>query len=215
MSTKIIKKYNQDLISRVALNCNDIDFKDFKADLYGEAIYRAQKKIAAHYDLLERKITVSIDTVDPIDIPISDLKAETKITVNSIRYKKRDISVDFTTQVETWEENNYSLVYGENEKWQLSYYNQTVGDEVVIEYISIGNAPETETGDIMLPEKYIEETIRIATLMMAKWGIAKFLDLKKEKYISIVRTYERQSPREKQELEKNTGWVQIKPFIYP
>lgn len=215
MSTKIIKKYNQDLISRVALNCNDIDFKDFKQDLYGEAIYRAQKKIAMHYDLLERKVTVEVTSTDPVELPISDLKAITRIIVNNIRYKNRDKEADRETREEAWEEFTYRVYFDEDELWKLEYYNQQIGDEVTIEYTSIGNAPETETGDIILPEKYIEETVRIATLIIARWGIAKFMNLTKEKYISVVRTYERKSAKESQELEKDTNWIQIKPFIYP
>jgi len=219
MSVKVVRTYDQDLISRVALNCNDIMFNDFKQDIYGEAIYRMQKKLAANYDLMDRSITLSVLDADiPQDLTVTDFREETKVTVNDVPYSKRNETAEGDVKVfkaEDFPQKTYRIWYNSSDKWVIDYYNPIVGDTIVIDYLSLGEAAATTTGSIFIPEKYQEELIRLATVYMGRLGMAKFLGQKQEKYLAIIRTYTHQSAKEEQYLEKDEPWIFIKPLQYP
>jgi len=242
-NVRIMKSYNKELISMVALNCNDVSFVDFPRIVYADVIAKTQQKLAQRYNLLERVLTFTVtDDSGPILIPPTDFDSESKVLINNIRYSKKEEVPNSTYKTEEYEDYTYGIYFQHetvlpdngwegppptnwenidsdayiapyvNNNWYLNYPNMAINDEVTIYYKSINYNLDGQSGDIIIPEKYTDEVIRIATITMGKLGIVKFMGDKKEKYLTIIRTYNRQSVNEKQSLEKNRAWIHIKPY---
>lgn len=204
---QIVKGYDKDSISEVALMCGDSLFKDFEENIYAQAIFRAQREIAKTYEILHREIEFIIeeDSV-PESVLLGDFKAEYYYSVNGIEYTK-NIEIDLSNE----EVKEYAIVYNaDNKSLYTTYSNKLAGDKVNLKYISIGLTPEEYDGIPIIPAKYYEELLDNAVVYVAKLGIAKFGGEKASKYKDVYRIYNHKQFDSR--IAKDNSWIQIKPF---
>lgn len=201
---QIAKGFNKELISEVALRCNDIQFNDFPEQIYGQASYREERNIAREYSILERVFTLKVEENDEtIVLPLVNFKTEYKIEVNDIEYNKvHELDGETTTEY---------VVKHFDSQLILDYLVKTKGDIVKVYYISMGNTGEEYEGTILIPPIYYAELLRRVCIHIARLGIAKFTKDKKDKYISIYKLYQEYSAKEP-DLAVDKQWIQMKPF---
>lgn len=107
----------------------------------------------------------------------------------------------------------YDIKYDEKAQWVINYVDKKADDEITIYYISTGpDASETD-GTPIVPDKYYEDMVNRATILICKLGIAKYLGEKKQKYMDIYKINIK--PQHDTRLTKDNSWIQIKPFRYP
>lgn len=208
----IIKKYDEELVSLVATRCGDPEFNDFVKKIYGQAIVEAMNSIAKEFSVVVKRASYTIEENDPtwVVLPASEIKGIARLRVNGIEYQHKN-----SAQIE----NSYDYRYDADRKWRFTYYGISSGQEVEIEYSTVGEVASTQDGTPILPIKFAEAIITAATRNVAKLGIAKFSDpvtkndAKKMKYIDILRMYA--TPKYEGALERNDAWIEIKPYIYP
>lgn len=223
--SQIEKLYDNDLVSEIALMCNDFGFKDFRKETYAQAIYRSQRKIATKYNILERNISMTVQATevdDPLYIglfttarnPISNFKVEFRVGVNGEEFTK-------TNTVE-WDADDSDLpkeyiIYfddgsGGQKGWVLDYYGKAEDDEIIIYYTTLGSEAGEDDGNVILPNKYYEEVIRESIIFLSRIGIASFTQEKLAKYTRLMQlnTTNGDNPN----LERNDAWIRIKPFQF-
>lgn len=204
---------NQELLSEVALRCNDTEFRDFADHVYAQASYREEREIAREYSILEKCFTVKVDNdQEPIILPLPNFKAEYKVEVNGKEYHKVNelIIIDNAEKLE--ELRQYTIRYFENQL-SFDYLRRAKGDKISIYYISLGNTGEEYDGTVLIPNKYYEELLRRVCVHMAKLGVAKFTGEKNKKYQTIYQLYS--NLNKNANLAVDSQWIQIKPFRYP
>lgn len=202
---QILKKYNKELISEIALQCGDSQFVDFPESLYAQASFRAQREVAKDYNILQKEITFISESETWEDINLVNFVAEAYIKVNGTKYTKRN-------ELDELNDYEYHIRYEDN-GWRLNYTGKLIGDEVTIFYTYLGVPSEENDGTPVIPDKYYEEIINKAVIYIAKLGIAQFTETKKQKYQDIYRINQRQ--KVDSALAKDNSWIHIKPFIYP
>lgn len=202
---QIVKNYDKQLVSEIALLCGDSQFQDFSELIYGQASFRSQREVAKSYDILKRKIEFVSETDIAEELLVKDFKAEYKVIINNIEYSKK---------TDALEEEKYDLYYNPEAKaYYIEYYNKAIGDNIEIYYTSIGLTSEEYDGLPVIPDQYQEEIIEGAALYIAKLGIAKYENEKKAKYQDLYRIYNRRQYDSR--LAKDNSWIEVKPFIYP
>jgi len=212
---QIMKAYNNELISEVAFMCDDINFKDFKRTEYGQATFRAMRKIANEYGILEYQVGITIENYEItdedgndlwVDLPFKNFKAETQVVINEVEYDKVNVSPE--------NENEYVIKLNDLGSYVINYYGKQAGDKVVISYQSLGRSTDESDGLPLLGDKYYEEILRQSVIQIAKIGIIRFREEKREKYAVLLRTSG--SSREfDPKLGRDDQWIKIQPFRYP
>lgn len=202
---QIVRNYDKQLVSEIALLCGDSQFQDFSELIYGQASFRSQREVAKSYDILKRKIEFISETETAEELLVKDFKAEYKVIINNTEYSKK---------TDALEEGRYDLYYSPEAKtYYIEYYNKAIGDNIEIYYTSIGLTSEEYDGLPVVPDQYQEEIIEGAALYIAKLGIAKYENEKKAKYQDLYRIYNRRQYDSR--LAKDNSWIEVKPFIYP
>ena len=202
---QILKSYNKDLISEIALQCGDSQFNDFNESVYAQSVFRAQRAVAKEYGVLERTVEFTTETETWETIPIKNLRAEFYLSVNDTQYTKRN-EID---ELETYE---YYVRVSEDSDWELNYTDKAVGDEILMKYVSLGETSDEQDGTPILPDKYYEEIINRAVIYIAKLGIAGFSGGKRDKYNLIFKMNIKNS---ESILGKDSSWISVKPLSYP
>lgn len=202
---QILKAFNKDLISEVALQCGDSQFVDFPETIYAQAAFRAQREVAKDYNILQREITLTTESDTWEDLNLPNFVAEAYVKVNGTKYDKRN-------ELDDVDATQYHIRYN-NYQWQLNYTNKVVGDEVNIFYTLTGDVSEEQDGTPIIPDKYYEEVVNKAVIYIAKLGIAQHEGTKLQKYQNVFRINQRQ--KIDSSLAKDNSWISIKPFIYP
>ena len=202
---QILKAFNKDLISEVALQCGDSQFVDFPETIYAQAAFRAQREVAKDYNILQREITLTTETDTWEDLNLSNFVAEAYVKVNDTKYDKRN-------ELDDADALQYHIRF-DNYQWQLNYTNKVAGDEVNIFYTLTGDVSEEQDGTPIIPDKYYEEVVNKAVIYIAKLGIAQHEGVKLQKYQNVFRINQRQ--KIDSSLAKDNSWISIKPFIYP
>jgi len=202
---QILKAFNKDLISEVALQCGDSQFVDFPETIYAQAAFRAQREVAKDYNILQREITLTTETDTWEDLNLSNFVAEAYVKVNGTKYDKRN-------ELDDTDATQYHIRF-DNYQWQLNYTNKVAGDEVNIFYTLTGDVSEEQDGTPIIPDKYYEEVVNKAVIYIAKLGIAQHEGVKLQKYQNVFRINQRQ--KIDSSLAKDNSWISIKPFIYP
>lgn len=241
MPGQIIHISSDEAISEVALKCGDPFYKDFPKNIYSQAVYRAERSIAKEFGILDRILTITTDndsgeveiyklnflgewTVTLTQAEEEDTESET-ISTNSIALNT-DGSVNLSKT--TWEkllETDSAYEYAINymaDRYILKYNPAATGDVITIYYTSgIAGEEDFETYDQLgdtniipvLPNQYLEETIRRACIYIAGLGLAKFEGEKAVRYQRIIDFYRRRSDlSEDKTLYKDRPWIMIKPF---
>lgn len=241
MAGQIIHISSNDAISEVALKCGDPFYKDFPKNIYAQAVYRAERSIAKEFGILDRILTITTaDTTGEVEIYKLNFLGEWRVTLtqpedgddesetismNTIMLNS-DGSVNLTKT--TWDkllETDSNYEYAVNymaDRYILKYTPASVGDVITIYYTSgIAGEEDFETYDgqgnaniiPVLPNQYLEETIRRACIYMAGLGVAKFEGEKAAKYQRVISFYKRRSDlNDDKTLYKDRPWIEIKPF---
>jgi len=202
---QILKAFNKDLISEVALQCGDSQFVDFPETIYAQAAFRAQREVAKDYNILQREITLTTETDTWEDLNLPNFVAEAYVKVNGTKYDKRN-------ELDDAEGTQYHIRF-DNYQWQLNYIGKVAGDEVIISYTLLGDVSEEQDGTPIIPDKYYEEVVNRSVIYIAKLGIAQYEGAKLQKYQNVYRINQRQ--KIDSALAKDSSWISIKPFIYP
>ena len=87
---QILKAYNKELISEIAIQCDDISFRDFSRDVYAQAAYRAMRSIAKTYGILDYEIAFQVESFDEdwLVLPAVNIRNEVAVIVDDIEYEK-------------------------------------------------------------------------------------------------------------------------------
>jgi len=215
------------LVLEIADRCNDVDYDDFNKSSYLESIYRAEKKIALEYDILNRILYFSNKIVVPpefegdanwlqvqkdtsFEIPIKSLHNETRVIINGILYTKatKDNLTQSTSDLLSYE---YHLYYGNN-RYMMNYTERGLDDTIIIHFTSDINISDYEEESIkpVLPPKFEDEILNRSCTDMAKKGIAKFKGDKGDKWYKVFKLYS----KDKIALEKveSQSWITVQPF---
>jgi len=230
---ELIQHVKPSLMEEVRLRCSDSFCDDFDEEIYEQAIFRAIKKVAREYDLLQRYIKFSNkiiinpadDTITEdelkltdIDLPIKSFRDEYKVTIGSLNtdtsiydYYLYTKVTDHQVELDQYE---YHLYRGLN-SWKFNYSPRGTDDEVIIFYIMDPELDDYEDKNTspVLPGKYDEEVQKRAIIYMAKLGIAKYKEDKKKKYQSIYLLEMKEKGDDK--IEPHRAPINIKPFRYP
>lgn len=226
--SQLVNNIPEDFISEVAETCADSFFRDFNKIIYAQAIYRAMRSIAIQYQVIQRVFlkTITIDYTNvETEIPLPKLNftsSEFKFLVNDVEYTDKK---DYRSGIEI-DENQYYIRYAEA-GYYFNYGNKAVNDIVKIIYPANISAPEDyetsipESSELniapILPDKFNEEIIRRASVLIAKFGMAKFQGTQKaEKYVGVYRLNGGQKPSKiiDPDLVEDQPWVQIKPRTF-
>lgn len=232
---QIVKNIDQDLLSEIGLKINDPEFKEFQRPIYAQAVFRAQRKIARQYNILERRFE---GTTDGQDVSIGylilpkDFEEEFLVTINNIQYTKNSIELratedDLTIKVDgetiqiytpdpiPLQQYEYKIYFDEQKQHVLKYNNMASGDTFKILYTSLSSFSEEYDGLPYLPDKFYEEIIRQSILYISEIGIARFQEKMKQKYLDLYKLYSSINNMKDSNLLKNEQWIEIKPFRFP
>lgn len=228
MSGQIVNVSNDEAISEVALKCGDPFFKDFPRNIYSQAVYRAQRKIAKDYNILDRiwTYTNSLGT-SPVQVIPLNVNGIWKIDItvvdgNPIEYTNSKL--ENVLESDATDDYLYHILYNANSN-MLYYTNPAVEDTITVYYTSLiageeDYQPYDSEGNAIavpvLPNKYLEEVIRHSVRYIAQLGIATFEEDKAKKYVRVLQLYTRRTDEVTEtNLEKSRPWIEIKPFQYP
>ena len=101
--SQIERNWDDELISEVAVRCNDAMYRDFRKDLYGQAVFREQRLLAQQYKVLERRWSTYIGqenlnvrtkwgtlVLNEIPITATDFNSEYEVLLNGTALKKQN-----------------------------------------------------------------------------------------------------------------------------
>jgi len=203
---QIVKAYNKEIISEVASMCGDPEYRDYKREFYGQAIYRAMRRIAKDYNLTEYALFLTVEDFEVdlwLSLPLSNFRGEIEVRVNDKPYLK--------TNDDPKNEYEYVIKYS-NDSLVLNYYNKVAKDKVYIKYSSLGQKADEFDGTPLIPDRFYEELLNKAIVYLAKIGVAQFTAEKKEKYLTLLKIYDTPHDDYDPHLAKNNQWIVIKPF---
>lgn len=227
----LITNIESKLIDLIADRCADSHHKDFQPDEYEEALYRADRKIARKYQILNRILKFNCKIVTPpeqennenyvgeqknvdVELGLSTLHQEYKVLINQRPYfkGKQNALVSNASQNDSY---TYYLYYGHN-SWLFNYNPRTEDDDIIIFYTSGASVDnfDADTNQPIIPDKFEDERIRYALIEMAHMGIAKFKEDKKVKYIDILRLNNRGQAIDPN-LTESKAFLTIQPYKYP
>ena len=228
MAGQIVNLSNSEAISEVALKCGDPFFKDFPKNIYSQSVYRAQRKIAKDYGIMDRiwAYTNTLGT-SPIQIIPLNLNGVWKIDITvvdgeAIEYSEKKL--EDILESDSTSDTYYHIMYNANSN-MLYYTNPAVDDAISIYYTSLiageeDYEPYDSEGNAIavpvLPNKYFEEVVRHAVRYIAQLGIATFEQDKAAKYVRVLQIYTRRTDEvTERNLEKSRPFIEITPFQYP
>jgi len=229
-------------LSETALKCGDPFFRDFPKNIYSQAIFRAERGIAKDYGILDRIWEYTNTAGDSeIDIGPLNFKGEWHLTVTPADVEEDDTELipstsvievnadgSYTYKRKQWEELNatdtayeYAINYIGN-RYVLKYSSPAVGDVLKLYYVSSIAGEEDyeyydENGNAnlipVLPNQYYEETVRRATIYIARLGIAKFSGDKARSYGRILEMYQQRDDIQPEKgLHRDRPWITVKTF---
>ena len=238
MSGQIVNMNWREAVSEVALKCGDAFFRDFPKNIYSQAVFRAERAVAKRYGIMDRIWTYTNTAgSDEVDITPLNFNGEWRVTVT------RTDTDAVTGLVTTYDleyikvpyekvENPDDLVDTPDYRYSINYignryvirYSDPAALDVLTIYYTSGIAGEEdyeyfdENGDAnlipVIPNKYYEEVMRRAILYICDLGIAKFDQLKAQRYVRLMKRYT--IPQEdllpERGLEKDRPFIQVKAF---
>ncbi len=203
---QIVKAYNKEIISEVAAMCGDSEYRDHRREFYGQAVYRAMRKIAQEYSLIEYALYLTVEEFEVdlwLELPLTNFKGEMEVRVNDIAYNK--------VNDDPIEEYDYVLKFS-NDKFLLDYTDKKTDDKIYIKYMSNGQTADEFDGTPLIPNRYYEELLNKAVVYISKIGSAKFTAEKREKYLTLLKIYDTPNEDYNPHLSKDNQWIMIKPF---
>ena len=230
--SQIITVSNDEAIAEVALKCGDPFYKDFPQNIYSQAVYRAERAIAKEYGILDRiwSYTNTAGT-SPIEITRLNFQGAFRVTVTTgddveTLYVERKVDDILDNADSPTASTNYYYATMYNANTRYFYYTFPSENDVIEIYYtsSIAGAEDYEVNDAdgnpnslpVLPNAYLEETIRRAILYIAKLGVVTFIAEKANKYQRVMLMYRRANDeRQEYKLERSRPWIKITPFQYP
>ena len=229
MIEQIVKTYNNQKVSEVALQCADSHFKDFPKDIYSQAVYRAERSIAKEFHILDRRWIYNNTKGDAaFKIIPKNYNGATRVivlpdgaTIGNLYIQKSLSEVIDNTDSDNYffcvryESDSYVFYYttpAENDSIEITYISSIAGEEDFSEIDEESNShivPE-------IPDKYYEEILRRSVRYVAKLGIAQYDKEKGAKFQRILSLYtKRDDEVGEQNLGRDDAWLKIKPFQYP
>jgi hypothetical protein len=203
---QVTKAYRKEIISEVAAMCGDDQYRDFKREIYGQAVYRATRELAHAYSIFEYELVFKVEAFELnnwLVLPSSNFKAELEVRVNNLKYYK--------TNGHPTAKREYAIKLGEDGRWLINYHEKTANDTVYVRYMTLGKTAEEFDGDPLIPNKYYEELLQRSILYIAKMGVAKFSAEGREKYKLLIQMYKLKDVKDSS-MAKDDNWITIKPF---
>jgi len=154
------------LIAEVALRCGDSQFEEFEKTIYKRGLYRANREVAKHYEILEKVLVFTLSdmiesTTDEIILDLPDLKAESMVIVNNANLTKVDKKL----------EGHFNYVYYLELRDGRYYFNYILGDyqttdtytrsNDITSIMSKGLFERIEDGDIATTGKTLSDKVTI------------------------------------------------------
>jgi hypothetical protein len=176
---------NKELLSRVALNVADEQFQDFSQDIYIDALKRANRLIGKRYSIMHREIyfdrqSVTTSFIEPLQLKLPGYKDAVELRVNNYLYLLGNPEKEnYRYSKEMYEDH---LI--------LEYSPKTDQDKLYFKYIVMPNVTDN-LDDYALPERFQDEQIKETTKIICGYGIAKFTDIKLDKYARILSMLDR------------------------
>jgi len=227
----LITNIESKLIDLIADRCADSHHRDFHKDEYEESLYRADRKIARKYQILNRMLKFNCKIVTPpeqennedyvsqqkntdVELNIPSLHQESKVLINQMPYVKgkQNALISNASQNDSY---SYYLYYGHN-SLLFNYNPRTEDDDIIIFYMSGATLEnfDADTNKPVIPDKFEDERIRLALIEMAHMGIAKYREEKKQKYIDILRLNDKNRSLDPNLVESKAS-LTIQPYKYP
>jgi hypothetical protein len=211
---------DRNLISEIALRCDDISFRDFAFGIYEKCLLKASREVARRYHLIQRlykftfELNVSSDAsneeIQPIyeDIPVGipSFVSEYHVKVNGQQFLKENLQKQVA--------GTYTLNRNQNQIL-FNYYPRTEQDEIHIYYTSDINEDDYDVEELMpiIPSQYNEELISIGTMEIGKLGMVKFAGSEKgEKYGMAYKVNAIDKVSLEKNLIKDDKWVEMKVY---
>ena len=219
----ILQLIKPSIVEQIARKCEDPYFNDFERSEYEEAIFFADKLLALRYKILHQCFNKEFFITTPpgenetdylqkilneaIALPIKNIDFVNDVIINSKQYSRE------LPAVVSQDGYQYSLETSSNELL-FNYSPRANGDNVYIYYTStIVLEDYDDYSAPIIPARYEEERIKLATRNIAERGYAKFKEDKEKKYGKILSLNKDRGT--KPELMEYTGPKRIKPFKYP
>lgn len=221
-----IVNIERDLVKQIALRCSDPFFKDNRQEIYEEALYAVDKKLARRYSILHRyykfestitqpAANTDADYIDDrkkidIELAINGFKNEYLVMINDQEYVKEPANF-----LKKLDDSYYYHLYHSQDTLKFNYTPRTASDVVYIFYLSDPDLRDFLDEDTrpVIPVKYEDERIELAMIEAAKIAYPKFDGDKADKYLKILKIH--QDEGFKTELGENKGIVRIHPWKYP
>jgi hypothetical protein len=221
-----IANIQQDLVKQLALRCNDPFFKDNRQEIYEQALFYIDKRIARRYSILHRYFrfnalitqpaaNTDADYVDKqkkinMELSINGFKNEYLVMINDQEYVKEPANF-----LRILDDSYYYHLYRGQHTIKFNFTPRTQDDDVIIYFLSDPDLLDynDETTKPVIPAKYEDERIELAMIEVAKIAYPKFQGEKQEKYAKILNTYNDEGF--KTELAERKGITRIAPWKYP
>jgi len=133
--SQVERNWDDELISEVAVKCNDPFFRDFRKDIYAQAVFREQRMLAQKYNVLERRWSsyvgeenLNVPTkwgelvLNEIPLTMTDFSSEFEVLLNNVAFAKRN-KIDQLTA------NTYYIRYTKDDADLRELEQITVGGE--------------------------------------------------------------------------------------
>ena len=208
---KELKKLDPDLISILAVRCDDKQLNDFDKEEYQDSIFQANKLIAKRYGILNRLKAFNVERfTDDMEIRLTSFSAEYAVKINGHLYTPVTFHKEFNdsdreyylTQVGNRLLFNFSM---QDESNNVEIYYKV--DPQLSDYITEANSP-------IIPNKYQKEQIDFAMFDLAKKGLVRFVKNPeiRAKYEAILQLYQKDERSLDSQLVPNQAGFRVKTW---
>lgn len=198
----------KEIISEIALRCDDVGFNDFPFNIYERAYERATRIIARKYNIFERVETFTLSEytdslTDDCILNLDNYDEDILVAVNDEVYDKVSHNAELTGQ--------YYLQRIEEElRFNYARYEKALTDTITIVYRCLPTTSFDE-GEFYIPHRYEEEMINESVMYLAKLGIVKFKQEKSVKYQKLLQLSAKRDTLDPQTLE-HKEWITVKTW---
>jgi len=196
----------KEIISEIALRCDDVGFNDFPLNIYERAYERATRVIAKKYSLFQRIESFTLSEYaqnleEDCILELDDFNEEISVIVNDTVMDKVTNRIELTGQ--------YYLHRIDDElKFNYALLEKALTDKITIIYTCLPTINYDE-GEFYIPHRYEEELIREIIIYMARVGVVKFKKESSVKYQKLLQLYMRNDTYDKDAIE-NKEWIAVK-----
>lgn len=196
----------KEIISEIALRCDDVGFNDFPLNIYERAYERATRIIAKKYNLFQRIESFTLSEYaqnleEDCILELDDFNEEISVIVNDTVMDKVTNRIELTGQ--------YYLHRIDDElKFNYALLEKALTDKITIIYTCLPTINYDE-GEFYIPHRYEEELIREIIIYMARVGVVKFKKESSVKYQKLLQLYMRNDTYDKDAIE-NKEWIAVK-----